>query len=74
MAAFEFTEKQREYINGAGARWNFKGGATRSGKTYLDRAFTIPYNIRERINKPGLSLILGVTRSTIERNLLNPML
>lgn len=73
MAAFEFTEKQREYINDAGARWNFKGGATRSGKTYLDRAFTIPYNIRERINKPGLSLILGVTRSTIERNLLKPM-
>ena len=31
-----FSEKQREYLDNADRRWNFKTGATRSGKTYLD--------------------------------------
>ena len=33
----------------------------------------IPKRIRERIGKDGLAVILGVTKSTIERNVLEPM-
>lgn len=33
----------------------------------------IPIRIRERIGKDGLAVILGVTKSTIERNVLEPM-
>lgn len=67
-----FSEKQQEFFNNCNHRWNFKVGATRSGKTYADY-FWIPKRIRSRINKPGLSLILGVSKSTIERNILEPM-
>ena len=35
--------------------------------------YVIPKRIRSRIGKPGLSVILGVTKSTIERNILEPM-
>ncbi len=35
--------------------------------------FVIPKRIRERIGKEGLAVILGVTKSTIERNILEPM-
>lgn len=65
--------KQREFVLNAHHRWNFKGGATRSGKTYLDFKWIIPIRIRERIRKDGLTVILGVTKSTIERNVLEPM-
>lgn len=67
-----FSVKQREYLDNADRRWNFKTGATRSGKTYMDY-FVIPKRIRARIGKPGLVVILGVTKSTIERNILEPM-
>ena len=65
--------KQLEFVQNANHRWNFKGGATRSGKTYLDYRWMIPLRIRERIGRDGLSVILGVTKSTIERNVLEPM-
>lgn len=71
--AFKPTEKQRAYIQEATARWNFKTGAVRCGKTFLDINYTIPYRIRERSNKPGLSVIIGVTKETVERNILEPM-
>lgn len=67
------SQKQIEFVQGANHRWNFKGGATRSGKTYLDFKWIIPMRIRERVGKDGLSVILGVTKSTIERNVLEPM-
>ena len=35
--------------------------------------YTIPSRIRERAGKKGLNFILGVTNSTIERNVLQPM-
>lgn len=35
--------------------------------------YTIPSRIRERAGKKGLNVILGVTNSTIERNVLQPM-
>ena len=67
------TPKQNKYMVEANHRWNFKGGATRSGKTYMDYRWMIPMRIRERINLPGLVFILGVSKSTIERNVLTPM-
>lgn len=67
-----FSDKQNEYFDSANRRWNFKTGATRSGKTFMDY-YIIPQRIRARIGKPGLSVILGVTKSTIERNILEPM-
>lgn len=68
-----WTPKQAEFIRYADHRWNFKGGGTRTGKTFLDFKYTIPKRIRERIGKEGLAVILGVTKTTIERNVLEPM-
>lgn len=67
------TDKQKEYCKNSKRRWNFKVGAVRSGKSYVDIAVMIPYRILERRNKGGLNFILGVSKSTIERNVLQPM-
>lgn len=67
------SDKQKEFIKNGNHRYNIKTGATRSGKTYLDILYTIPYRIRERAGKDGLNVILGVTSSTIERNVLTPL-
>jgi len=68
-----YTKKQYEYMNKANKRWNFKTGATRSGKTHVDINYIIPSRILERKGKDGISVILGVTKETIERNILLPM-
>lgn len=52
-------------------RWNISYGATRSGKTYLDY-YKIPYRIR-RASDEGLILLLGNTKGTLERNILDPL-
>lgn len=67
------TVKQKEYINNSNHRYNIKIGATRSGKTYLDIIYTIASRIRERKDYDGLNVILGVSKGTIERNVLEPM-
>lgn len=67
------TSKQKEYIRNAEHRYNIKIGATRSGKTYLDIIYTIPQRIRERSGKDGLYVIMGVSKGTIERNVLEPL-
>ena len=67
------TAKQAEYLRESHHRWNMKGGATRSGKTYLDYRWVIPKRLRDRSGKEGLNVILGVTKATIERNVLSPM-
>ena len=69
----QLSDKQKEFIRNANQRYNIKTGATRSGKTYLDILYTIPSRIRERSGKDGLNVILGVTNSTIERNILQPL-
>lgn len=66
------SEKQLQFWREATHRWNFKIGATRSGKTYMDY-FLIPKRIMERRGKDGLAVILGNTRETIRRNLIMPM-
>lgn len=69
----QLSDKQNEYIANATRRWNLKSGAVRSGKSYVDTAFVVPFRIRERAGKPGLNVILGVSKETIERNVLQPM-
>lgn len=69
----QLSRKQNEYIVNATHRWNIKSGAVRSGKSYVDTAFVIPFRIRERAGQPGLNVILGVSKESIERNVLQPM-
>lgn len=69
----QLSSKQNEYIVNATHRWNIKSGAVRSGKSYVDTAFIIPFRIRERAGKAGLNAILGVSKESIERNVLQPM-
>ena len=69
----QLSKKQNEYIMNASHRWNIKSAAVRSGKSYVDTAFVVPFRIRERTGKPGLNVILGVSKESIERNVLQPM-
>ena len=68
----QLSTKQQEYIRSANHRWNFKTGATRSGKTLLDWHL-IPRRIIERKGLDGLNVILGFTKTSIQRNLIAPM-
>lgn len=65
------TDKQKEFWKNANHRWNIKEGATRSGKTYLDY-FNIPRRILNTKGQ-GLIVLLGNTKGTLERNILEPM-
>jgi len=69
----KLSPKQNEYIQNANKRWNLKVGAVRSGKSYVDVNYMIPQRLREVSGKSGLNLILGVSRETIERDVLQPM-
>ena len=66
------TEFQQEFLRNCSHRWNVKTGATRSGKTYLDCAVTIPKRICAARDE-GLCVMLGNTLGTLERNVLQPM-
>lgn len=69
-----FTEKQLEYIRESnGYRWGVKTGAVRSGKSFVDVAFVIPFHIRQRLGRPGLAVILGNTKGTLQRNIIAPL-
>ena len=65
--------KQKEYIQNAHHRYNVKVGARRCGKTYLDNLYIIPKRIMERKGLDGLFCIFGVSKGTIERNVLQPL-
>lgn len=67
------SKKQAEYIRNATHRWNFKIGATQCGKTYIDTLYVIPDGILERKGKPGLNFIAGVSKGTIQRNIIEPL-
>ena len=69
----QLSKKQNEYIINATHRWNIKSGAVRSGKSFVDTAYIVPKRIRERAGKPGLNVIMGVSKESIERNVLQPM-
>lgn len=66
------TEKQRAYRKNANRVWNVKTGATRSGKTYGDY-FLLPRRLLAVHGLPGLNLLLGSTKGTLTRNLIQPM-
>lgn len=66
------TDKQEEYLRNCNHRWNVKTGATGSGKSFVDIAVTIPQRICASKGE-GLLVMLGNTRGTLERNILEPM-
>lgn len=63
---------QQEYLMNASHRWNFKTGATGSGKSFLDFTVLIPKRL-ERLHGEGLVVFLGNTRGTLDRNIFEPM-
>lgn len=67
------SEKQKEFMRNCHHRFNIKVGARRCGKTYLDDLWTIPKRIMERRGLDGLICIFGVSKGTIERNVLQPL-
>lgn len=69
----EISRKQAQYIREANHRWNIKMGATQSGKTFLDTRYLIASRLLERKGKDGINFIVGVTKETIERNVLSKM-
>lgn len=71
MISISFSKLQKEYFKNANHRWNFKIGATRSGKTYMDY-FLIPKRILKTAGT-GLIALIGCTKGTVERNVLEPM-
>ena len=66
MWTVPLTEFQQEYLRNCSHRWNVKTGATRSGKTYLDCAVTIPKRICAARGE-GLLVLMGNTLGTLER-------
>ena len=66
------TPKQREYRTFACKVWNVKTGATRSGKTYGDY-FLLPKRLLAVEGLAGLTVLLGSTKGTLTRNLIEPM-
>jgi len=67
------SDKQKEFIRNAHHRFNLKVGARRCGKTFLDNLYIIPKRIIERKGLDGLYCIFGVSKGTIERNVLQPL-
>jgi len=53
--------------------WKNRCYLTQCGKTFIDISYVVPERIISRKGQPGLNLILGVTKETIERNVLEPM-
>lgn len=72
MKMLKLTPKQQQFWLNSNKRWNIKCGATRSGKTYLD-FYLIPKRIRAVSGMDGLYVILGNTKSTLQRNIIEPL-
>lgn len=66
------TAKQTEYLHNCSHRWNVKTGATGSGKSFLDYTVVIPKRLLAARGE-GLLVLLGNTKGTLERNILDPM-
>lgn len=66
------TEKQQDFLASCSHRWNVKTGATGSGKSFVDYTVTIPKRITAARGE-GLLVLMGDTRGTLERNILEPM-
>lgn len=72
MSKLKFTDKQKEFLRHGNRRYNIKSGATGSGKTFLDY-FNIYRRIEDMKGKPGGSFLLGATKGTLQRNIIEPM-
>lgn len=68
----QFSPMQEEFFRNANKRWNIKTGATRSGKTFMD-LYLIPKRIRAVAGLPGRIFILGNTKGTLQRNIIEPL-
>ncbi len=66
-----FSPMQQAFLQNCNHRWNIKTGATRSGKTFLD--YTVIPKRLEKCQDQGLIVLLGNTKGTLERNILDPM-
>jgi PBSX family phage terminase large subunit len=66
------TRKQKEYLMNCNHRWNVKIGATGSGKSFVDYSVVIPKRLLAAKGE-GLLVLLGNTKGTLERNILDPM-
>lgn len=66
------TKKQTEYLKSCSHRWNVKTGATGSGKSFVDYTAVIPKRLLAARGE-GLLVLLGNTKGTLERNILDPM-
>lgn len=66
------TKLQKEYLLSCNHRWNVKTGATGSGKSWIDYAVVIPKRILA-CRGQGAIVMLGNTRGTLSRNILDPM-
>ena len=66
------TQKQTEYLQHCSHRWNVKTGATGSGKSFVDYTVVIPKRLLAARGE-GLLVLLGNTKGTLERNILDPM-
>lgn len=66
------TAKQLDYLMNASHRWNIKTGATGSGKSFVDFTTLIPKRM-QLLRGEGLSVLMGNTQGTLERNILEPM-
>lgn len=67
-----FSPMQMEFFHNANKRWNIKTGATRSGKTFMD-LYLIPKRIRAVAGLSGRIFILGNTKGTLQRNIIEPL-
>ena len=61
----QFSQKQKEFIRKANHRYNFKVGAVRSGKSYVDISYIVPQRLRVLKDKEGLNAFIGVSKETI---------
>ena len=66
------TRKKKEYLINCNHRWNVKIGATGSGKSFVDYSVVIPKRLLAAKGE-GLLVLLGNTKGTLERNILDPM-
>lgn len=66
------TDMQLQFLDNCNHRWNIKTGATRSGKTFLDVLAVIPKRLFA-CRGEGLIVLMGNTRGTLERNIIEPM-
>lgn len=67
-----FSKKQSEYWMNANKVWNVKAGAAASGKTHLD-FYMIPRRILTETTGKGAIVLLGNTKGTIQRNIVEPL-